>query len=122
MADNPSFNPALIRAVKVPARGLGDKVLIHIQFQHLYSCCILTQSMSEIASQAQQLKIPQLEFIEKIQDNKVPDTKPSIKKKIISFVKAIRCLRKLNEEANFSYSPSQTKYKAFFLRNVLLPI
>ncbi|KAF8905113.1 P-loop containing nucleoside triphosphate hydrolase protein, partial [Gymnopilus junonius] len=80
LADNPSFNPAFIRAVKVPARGLGDK------------------SLSEIASQAQKLKISQLELIERIHDSKLPDTKPSIKKKIVSFVKAIRCLRKLDEE------------------------
>lgn len=26
VVDNPSFNPALVRAVKVPSRGMGDKV------------------------------------------------------------------------------------------------
>jgi superfamily I DNA/RNA helicase len=26
LVDNPDFNPAFIRAVKVPARGAGDKV------------------------------------------------------------------------------------------------
>ncbi|KDR76278.1 hypothetical protein GALMADRAFT_225966 [Galerina marginata CBS 339.88] len=80
LADNPSFNPAFIRAVKVPARGMGDK------------------SLSEVASQAQRLKISQLELVEKIYDNKVPDIKPSVKKKIVSFVKTIRSLRKLDED------------------------
>jgi superfamily I DNA/RNA helicase len=26
LTDNPSFNPAFIRAIKAPARGMGDKV------------------------------------------------------------------------------------------------
>ena len=30
LVDNTSFNPAFIRAVKVPSRGTGDKVKNHV--------------------------------------------------------------------------------------------
>ncbi|KAF5327158.1 hypothetical protein D9619_004893 [Psilocybe cf. subviscida] len=80
LVDNPSFNPAFMRAIKVPARGVGDK------------------TMSEIASLATALEISQLTVVERIHDNKIPDIKPAIKRKIASFIKVIRTLRKLDEE------------------------
>jgi hypothetical protein len=54
--------------------------------------------MSEIASLATTLEIPQLTVIERIYDNLIPDIKPSIKRKIAPFIKVIRTLRKLDEE------------------------
>ncbi|KAH9481404.1 ATP-dependent DNA helicase srs2 [Psilocybe cubensis] len=80
LVDNPSFNPAFIRAIKVPSRGMGEK------------------SLSELAIRAQELKISQLELVERIHDNKASDIKPPIKKKITSFVKSIRCMRRLDQE------------------------
>ncbi|CAA7266986.1 unnamed protein product [Cyclocybe aegerita] len=80
LIDNPSFNPAFLRVVKIPPRGIGDR------------------SIEEIAAQASKLKISQLELVERIHDGKVPDIKPPIKRKLVSFVKAIRALRALDEE------------------------
>ena len=54
--------------------------------------------MLEIASLAATLQLPQLTVVERIHDNKIPDTKPSIKRKTSKFVKVIRALRKLDEE------------------------
>ncbi|KAF8962796.1 UvrD-helicase-domain-containing protein [Flammula alnicola] len=96
LADNPNFNPAFVRAVKVPSRGTGDKTL------------------AEIASQAEKLKISQLELVERIHDNKIPDIKPSIKRKTASFVKTIRILRKLDEE---NTTPSEMIRKLVALLN-----
>ncbi|KIM39808.1 hypothetical protein M413DRAFT_74334 [Hebeloma cylindrosporum] len=80
LTDNPSFNPAFIRAVKVPTRGMGDKTL------------------SEIASLATKLKISQFDVVEKVHDNKLPDIKPPIKRKITPFIKTIRALKKMDED------------------------
>ncbi|KAF8806984.1 UvrD-helicase-domain-containing protein [Phlegmacium glaucopus] len=80
LVDNASYNPAFIRAVKVPSRGTGDKTLV------------------EIATQAEKLKISQLELVEKIHDNRISDIKPPIKRKLASFVQAIRKLRSLDKD------------------------
>jgi hypothetical protein len=54
--------------------------------------------MAEIATQAEKLKISQLELVEKIHDGKVSDIKPAIKRKLANFVNAIRELRSLNKD------------------------
>ncbi|KAF9485206.1 P-loop containing nucleoside triphosphate hydrolase protein [Pholiota conissans] len=80
LVDNPEFDPAFVRAIKVPARGTGDKTL------------------AELSAQAENLKISQLCLVEKIHDNKVPDVKPPVKRKIVSFIKIIRSLRELDKQ------------------------
>ncbi|KAJ3512674.1 hypothetical protein NLJ89_g3394 [Agrocybe chaxingu] len=80
LIDNLSFSPAFLRVVKVPPRGIGDR------------------SIEEIAAQSSKLKISQLELVERIHDGKVPDIKPSIKRKLVSFVNVIRALRALDEK------------------------
>lgn len=57
-----------------------------------------SQTLSEIASRAADLKISQLQLVENIHDNKAPDIKPPIKRKAASFVQTIRSLRKLDKE------------------------
>lgn len=56
------------------------------------------QTLAEIATQAEKLKISQLELVEKIHDDKISDIKPPIKRKLSSFVKAIRKLRSLDKD------------------------
>ncbi|KAF8149889.1 P-loop containing nucleoside triphosphate hydrolase protein [Crassisporium funariophilum] len=80
LVDNPNYNPAFVRAVKVPTKGTGDKTL------------------AELAAQAERLNISQLEVVEKIHDNRIPDIKPPIRRKLASFVQTIRTLRRLVAE------------------------
>ena len=68
------------------------------------------QSLAEIATQAEKLKISQLELIERIHDNKISDIKPPIKRKLASFVQTVRKLRSLDNDVNF-YCLS---YRSFF--------
>ena len=56
------------------------------------------QTLAEIATQAEKLKISQLELVEKIHDDKISDIKPPVKRKLTSFVKAIRKLRSLDKD------------------------
>ncbi|KAF9532506.1 P-loop containing nucleoside triphosphate hydrolase protein [Crepidotus variabilis] len=80
LLDNPGFNPAFVRAIKAPSRGVGDK------------------SLEEISLGAERSKNSQLKLVEKIVDNKTPDTKPPVKKKVTPFVKVFKALRRFNEE------------------------
>ncbi|TFK40400.1 P-loop containing nucleoside triphosphate hydrolase protein [Crucibulum laeve] len=80
LVDNPSFNPAFIRAVGVPSRGIGEKTL------------------AEFVSRAEKMQISQLQVAEKIHDGKIPDIKPPVKRKLDSFVKTIKILRTLTEK------------------------
>ena len=59
---------------------------------------MILQTLAEIATQAEKLKISQFELIEKIYDDKISDIKPPIKRKLASFVKAIRQLRSLDKD------------------------
>ena len=59
---------------------------------------IYLQTLSEIASHAARLKIPQFDFVMKVHDNKISDIKPPIKRKIAPFIEAIRILKKMDEE------------------------
>ena len=102
LVDNPDFNPAFIRAVKVPAKGAGDKVSYSTSMTPDDWSTIRVKSLEEIASKAEKSKLSQLKLVEKIVDNLMPDTKPPIKKKLTTFVKIIRTLRDLNEEVFFS--------------------
>lgn len=49
--------------------------------------------MSEIFAKADQLGLSAMELVEQIHDSKVPDVKPAVKRKLSSFVNAIRKLR-----------------------------
>ena len=70
------------------------------------------QTLTEIATQAEKLKISQLELVERIHDNKVSDIKPPIKRKLTSFVQAIRKLRSLdNDVISAVYLPDHTFLK-----------
>ncbi|KAK7050941.1 ATP-dependent DNA helicase srs2 [Paramarasmius palmivorus] len=80
LVDNPSFVPAFTRIVNVPARGVGDKTL------------------QELLAQAEKQKISPLELAEKIIDGRTPDIKPPVKRKLSSFVSAIRSIRKFSLE------------------------
>ncbi|KAH8806837.1 P-loop containing nucleoside triphosphate hydrolase protein [Flagelloscypha sp. PMI_526] len=80
LVDNPSYQPAFIRAVNVPSRGIGDKTLL------------------EIAARATKTKVSNLEAVEKICDGKTPDIKPSIKSKLAPFVRTMKILRRLAQE------------------------
>ncbi|KAG5634226.1 hypothetical protein H0H81_002799 [Sphagnurus paluster] len=85
LVDNPNFNPSLVRAANVPSRGIGDKTL------------------QEIAARAEKSGVSQLSIMEGICDGKLPDMKPSAKRKLTPFVKTIRTLRDL---ANKGTSPA----------------
>lgn len=86
--------------MKAPPRGAGDKVWIQPVSSPLLSLTRIIQSLAEIASQAEKLKVSQLQLVEKIIEGKIPDIKPPIKKKLVSFVKTIKALRKLDEEVD----------------------
>ncbi|KIK45214.1 hypothetical protein CY34DRAFT_78359 [Suillus luteus UH-Slu-Lm8-n1] len=75
LVDNPHFEPAFSRAINNPSRGIGDK------------------SLGEILSRAQTLGISPLTLVERIHDSIIPDLKPSVKRKVQSFVNVIRSLR-----------------------------
>ncbi|KAF5382208.1 hypothetical protein D9615_004383 [Tricholomella constricta] len=85
LVDNPSFNPALLRAANVPSRGIGEK------------------SLQEIAARAEKSGVSQLSIMEGICDGRLPDIRPVAKRKLAPFVKVIRSLRDL---ANKSTSPA----------------
>ncbi|KAF5391670.1 hypothetical protein D9757_002375 [Collybiopsis confluens] len=85
LADNPQFVPAFIRAVNTPARGIGEK------------------TVAELLSRVAQSNRPVMELVEKIHDGATPDIKPAVKRKLGSFVTAIRTLRSL---ASANASPS----------------
>ena len=65
------------------------------------------QSLAEIATQAEKLKISQLELVEKIHNNKISDIKPPIKRKLAGFVQAIQRLRDLDKDVSLCYLSSQ---------------
>ncbi|EIW84369.1 P-loop containing nucleoside triphosphate hydrolase protein [Coniophora puteana RWD-64-598 SS2] len=87
LIDNPQFAPAFIRAVNTPGRGIGEKAL------------------SEILLKAEHLKLTPLAVVESICDSKIPDlsSRLAVKRKLNSFVTAIRQLRQL---ANGGTSPA----------------
>ncbi|KAF9468047.1 UvrD-helicase-domain-containing protein [Collybia nuda] len=80
LVDNPSFNPALVRAINTPSRGIGEKTL------------------QEISSRAEKIKLSQLQVIEGICDNRFPDIRPAGKHKFAPFVKIVRSLRDFAEQ------------------------
>ncbi|ELU41157.1 ATP-dependent DNA helicase [Rhizoctonia solani AG-1 IA] len=80
LADNPAFNPAFVRAVNVPKRGVGEK------------------SIAEIVSRASSEKTSAFNVIERICDGMAPDIKPPIKRKVSELVRLIRQLRKWASE------------------------
>ncbi|KAF8071911.1 P-loop containing nucleoside triphosphate hydrolase protein [Lyophyllum atratum] len=80
LVDNPSFNPALVRAANVPSRGIGEKTL------------------QEIAARAEKSGVSQLTIMEGICDGRLPDIKPTARRKLTPFVKAIRTLRDLADK------------------------
>ncbi|KAL0954493.1 hypothetical protein HGRIS_003461 [Hohenbuehelia grisea] len=82
LVDNPQFVPAFARAINVPSRGIGEK------------------TVAEIFVRADKTKSTPLEVIEKICDGRMPDIKPPVKRKVASFVAAIRSLRKLASEGS----------------------
>ncbi|KIK63032.1 hypothetical protein GYMLUDRAFT_41333 [Collybiopsis luxurians FD-317 M1] len=85
LVDNPQFVPAFVRAVNTPARGIGEK------------------SLTELLARTEKSKHSLLELVEKIHDGTTPDIKPAVKRKLGSFITAIRTLRTL---ASANASPS----------------
>ncbi|KAL0574734.1 ATP-dependent DNA helicase srs2 [Marasmius crinis-equi] len=82
LVDNPQFIPAFTRIINVPARGIGDKTL------------------KELLSRGEKEKLSPLQIVEKIVDGRTPDIKPPVKRKLGSFVSAIRTIRKLATEGS----------------------
>ncbi|KAJ3545974.1 hypothetical protein NMY22_g2239 [Coprinellus aureogranulatus] len=77
--DNPAFIPALLRVINIPGRGIGEKTL------------------ADILQRAEKAQKPPLTLLEGIFDMRIPDSKPSIRKKIAPFVQTIRKLRQSAE-------------------------
>ncbi|KAJ2926931.1 hypothetical protein H1R20_g10172, partial [Candolleomyces eurysporus] len=75
LVDNPTFEPAFLRVINVPGRGIGEKTL------------------SEILQRAEKAQKSPLELLEGIHDTRIPDSKPSIRKKISSFIQVMKKLR-----------------------------
>ncbi|KAJ7122967.1 P-loop containing nucleoside triphosphate hydrolase protein [Mycena epipterygia] len=80
LVDNPNFVPALVRAINVPNRGIGEK-----------AWCTLSLT-------ADKTKMSPLDVTELIYDAKQPDIKPAVKHRVGPFVKTVRVLRKLANE------------------------
>lgn len=85
VVDNPNFVPAFKRAVNVPGRGIGEK------------------TVAELIGRAEKSNQSPLAIVEAICDNKAPDIKPAVKRKVAPFVTAIRSLR---AQAHNSSSPA----------------
>ncbi|KAJ7047915.1 P-loop containing nucleoside triphosphate hydrolase protein [Mycena alexandri] len=80
LVDNPSFVPALTRAINIPSRAIGEK------------------SIEALIARADKTKMSPLDVIERIYDSHQPDIKPAVKHKVGPFVKTVRALRKLATE------------------------
>ncbi|KAJ6543965.1 P-loop containing nucleoside triphosphate hydrolase protein [Mycena capillaripes] len=80
LVDNPSFVPALTRAINIPSRGIGEK------------------SITALIARADKTRKSPMEVIELIYDSVQPDVKPAVKHKVGPFVKTVRALRKLATE------------------------
>ncbi|KDQ59189.1 hypothetical protein JAAARDRAFT_655375 [Jaapia argillacea MUCL 33604] len=80
VVDNPKFIPAFSRIINVPGRGIGEKTL------------------KGVLAKATAMKLTPMEVIEGIYDGEISDIKPPVKRKVGSFVKAIRTLRKLDND------------------------
>jgi DNA helicase-2/ATP-dependent DNA helicase PcrA len=96
LVDNPSFNPALMRAVNIPGRGIGEKVGM-ARYKSICSY-FARQTMLEISTRAEKAHVSQLRIIEGICDGRLPDIKIPAKRKFVPFVKIIRTLRNLAEK------------------------
>ncbi|PSR75571.1 hypothetical protein PHLCEN_2v9051 [Hermanssonia centrifuga] len=81
--DNPKFIPAFTRIINIPGRGIGEKTI------------------AKILQKAGSLKISPLEVVERIHDGKLADIKPPVKRKIGSFVQAMKKLRKLARDGEY---------------------
>ncbi|KAJ2914061.1 hypothetical protein MD484_g6352, partial [Candolleomyces efflorescens] len=77
LIDNPAFEPAFLRVLNVPGRGIGEKTL------------------SEILQRAEKTQKTPLELLEGINDMRIPDNKPSIRKKVSAFIQVFKKLRLL---------------------------
>jgi DNA helicase-2/ATP-dependent DNA helicase PcrA len=102
LIDNSEYNPAFVRAVNVPTRGIGDKVstlmlMSAIFFLHSY----FYKTLIEISSTAEKQNLSMLSLVEKICDNRTPDIKPPVKRKLGNFIKVIQKLKMLASEVNF---------------------
>jgi DNA helicase-2/ATP-dependent DNA helicase PcrA len=95
LIDNPSFVPALTRAINVPSRGIGEKVGGKPAVKPGPN---LFQTVIELLARADKTKRSPLDVIEQINDAKQPDIKPAVKRKLGPFVKTVRTLRKLANE------------------------
>lgn len=80
LVDNPAFSPAFLRVINVPGRGIGEKTLLEIQ------------------QRAEKAEKSPLQLLEGIFDMRLPDNKPSIRKKITTFVQVMRKLQKSAKE------------------------
>ncbi|KAJ4477215.1 P-loop containing nucleoside triphosphate hydrolase protein [Lentinula aciculospora] len=80
MVDNPQFVPAFMRAINTPARGMGEK------------------SVSELLARADASKLSLVDLVERIHNGTTPDIKPAVKRKIGTFVSAIRVLKTMAAE------------------------
>ncbi|CCM04225.1 uncharacterized protein FIBRA_06392 [Fibroporia radiculosa] len=77
LIDNPQFAPAFTRAINVPSRGIGDKTVSHL------------------LSAAETMRISPLEVANRIYNGTLPDIRPSVKRKLASFVPHIDRLTQL---------------------------
>ncbi|KAH9916183.1 P-loop containing nucleoside triphosphate hydrolase protein [Fomitopsis serialis] len=87
LIDNPHFVPAFARVINVPARGIGEKLprrLIPLHADNRRDSGYRTA-----------LKLSPLEVVMRIYDGTLPDIKPSVKRKLASFVPPVRMLQKL---------------------------
>ena len=106
-----TFNSLTIQALILPLFGqlkylpVEQVIRLVISSQRDSTRLNKFQSLEEIAAQAKKLELSQLKLVEGIADCNISDIKPSVKKKLATFVKTIRDLRKLEKEVFlFSFS------------------
>lgn len=99
LIDNPAFVPALTRIVNVPARGIGEKVrnLSNCRFEYHADHF---QTLNDISRRSQESGKTHIQLLEGIYDGRLPDQKPTIRKKIASFVQVMRALRTYASEVS----------------------
>lgn len=88
LVENPSFEPAILRVLNVPKRGIGEKVSRAVQSVGVHSWA--SQSVQSLLAEAKAKKMSLMEFAEHIVDT---SHKNKHRQKLEPFVRAIRRLR-----------------------------
>ena len=92
LIDNPNYGPAFLRVINVPKRQIGETVCSTVFVDLRHRAFITLQSIEQIVNAARKRGISPMALVEKIAAGRIPDTQPSVRSKVQSFVKVINSL------------------------------